>query len=75
MSSNDKIRKKLVESMRKTKAGSNKNRATTDSGEKSKATSAARQKKRTTARKQATTTTKQVLTDPYQNRRYRVWPD
>lgn len=75
MSSNDKTRQKLVESMRKTKAGARKEPAATKPKEKSKSAKAVKSKNTGTAKKPVTNRVKKGRTDSYQSQERRVWPD
>lgn len=75
MSSNDKTRQKLMESMRKTKADANKTSPEAKPETKSKPTKLASKKKNVTAKKEATRAISNLNADPYQSHRRRVWPD
>lgn len=75
MSSNDKTRQKLVESMRKTKAGTGKETAASRPEQKSKTTGAVDKVEHVPSRKKAVNSTSQTNADPYQSRTRRVWPD
>lgn len=72
MSSNDKTRNKLMESIRKTKAAVSKDTGAAGVEEKAKPSKAAEPKKAASAK-----TNLQTNTDPYQSHcpRRRVWPD
>jgi len=76
MSNNDKTRKKLVESMRMTKAGTSKGAVEVDAKQKTTPLKdkPIKKKKRTVALKKSVTATKKISMDPYQAAR-RVWPD
>ncbi len=75
MSSNDKTRQKLMESMRKTKTGANENSPAAESETKSKPTKVASKKTNITATKEVAKTISNANPDPYQSARRRVWPD
>lgn len=75
MSSNDKTRQKLMESMRKTKAGAGKKGSTAEPEVKSKPARTVSNKKTEVVKKQATRKNGHGNPDPYQSQRRRVWPD
>lgn len=75
MSSNDKTRQKLLDSMRKTKAGSRKESAATKAEDKKKPAKAAKNKKTATVKKPEKDRVIKGHTDPYQSRGPHVWPD
>lgn len=72
MTSNDKTRQKLVDSMRKTKVAANNKTTATDT--KVKSATSAEQPKTKKAEKANKKTMPKVSVDPYQSRG-RVWPD
>jgi len=76
MSNNDKTRKKLVESMRKTKAGSSKAAVEVDAKKsmEPKNDTLIKKKKKTVATKKVANDTQKISRDTYQTSR-RVWPD
>ena len=75
MSSNDKTRQKLMESMRKTKKGATKNIPAAESETKSKPAKATSKKKNVSTKKEAAKAISKAKPDPYQSARRRVWPD
>lgn len=75
MGSSDKTRNKLMESMRKTKAGVSKNAAAPEKEVKTQAPSPVVPKKVAQASQAATNRAKQTGSDPYQSRTSRIWPD
>ena len=76
MSSNDKTRDKLMESMRKTKSGTNKDIGVAKLEEKNKQSKAtSNNNKNVSTKKTATNMMKQTDVDSYQSRRHHVWPD
>lgn len=76
MSSNDKTRQKLMESMRKTKAGTGKKSKEDDSKANSKAKDdkPERKKTKTAGKKKSSKPSLTTGADPYQSGR-RIWPD
>jgi len=76
MSSTEKTKQKLMETMRMTKAETNKKKQSVATKQTTKPQSAKTvvKKKKTTARKKVTKDTKTLSIDPYQSVT-RVWPD
>lgn len=76
MSSNDKTRQKLMESMRKTKAGTGKKSVEAEEKDKSQAKKdkAVKAKSKKAQKKVARKSDVESTRDPYQSSR-RVWPD
>jgi hypothetical protein len=74
MSTNDKTRQKLLESMRKTKAGSGTSKTTVKSSNASGAKSTSSRARPATRSANKSNNKQTVKHDPYQSGR-RVWPD
>lgn len=79
MSSNDKAKQKLMESMRMTRAGSGKKIKQSDkkqniAPQEVKTVKTVKAKKKISATKKTTTDTQKIAVDPFQSSR-RVWPD
>lgn len=74
MSNNEKTRHKLMESMRKTKAGSSSKTEQTDSNVKAQETKPVKKKTQKTDKNVPNHSTDKVTADSYQTGR-RIWPD
>ena len=75
MSSNDKTRQKLMESMRKTKAGTSKKTEEAESKVKAQDKKPVKEKEQKTDKANKSHNRDKVTGDSYQTVRRRVWPD